>query len=324
MEQIELRDFGCFGKLEMSREFIVDGARALSGSGFDHWVGEGLALAKSRMGPEFRERATTFPLYRFAWGRDRSTSLAGVMIPSRDGAGRIHPFTVFGFVPRSASDPGAPAFAHQLRDLYARCAELTESGPGLGSPAGVTEALRRIVAVAMHSEDGKVPDYDLYMEQTKVGAFWESVLGDAQSPERFQILQALVETVSYLRGRGPGEIRLGIRFPLSPQGEQVDLEVAFWLDMTAQLLRRPLEGCCYFWTPGDAGALGSALYFFFSEPSAAQWSSLVDPDLDIETMSYLHRPYGERPEDRMDPALRRVLESEGGTLAECVRWAASS
>ena len=42
MSALRVDRFGCFGKLPVSREFLVDGARDLSDSGFDKWVGEGV------------------------------------------------------------------------------------------------------------------------------------------------------------------------------------------------------------------------------------------------------------------------------------------
>jgi hypothetical protein len=137
---------------------------------------------------------------------------------------------------------------------------------------------------------------------------------------RFQIAQALVETTALLRGRDPASIRLGLVLPLSGNAERAPQEVAFWLETLEGLVRRPLAGSTYFWT--DAGhPQKKSLCFFFSDPSPAQWTAIVDPTADIDTVTCLDRPYGSRPEDRMDSRLRALLEDGERPLAEFVLWA---
>ena len=53
--------FGCFGKLPVSREFLVERNAELTRSGCESWVTEGVALARSPLGAAFKERATRFP-----------------------------------------------------------------------------------------------------------------------------------------------------------------------------------------------------------------------------------------------------------------------
>ena len=59
---LEVTSFGCYGKLPLSREFIVEGSRDLPDSGFDRWISEGVGLAKARLGPRFDELISGFPL----------------------------------------------------------------------------------------------------------------------------------------------------------------------------------------------------------------------------------------------------------------------
>ncbi len=115
---------------------------------------------------------------------------------------------------------------------------------------------------------------------------------------------------------------MGIRFPLSGEATALAHEVQFWLDLTARRLGRPLERACYFWTA--AGAESSDLYLFFSEPSGPQWTCLADPDANIETVSFLDRPYGSEPERRMEPALRSLADTSDARLADYLAWAGRS
>jgi type VI secretion system ImpM family protein len=297
--------FGCFGKLPVSREFLVDQARELSDSRFDRWVGEGLGMAKALLGSRFDERVTSFPSNWFVWAAGSGGKLlTGKLSPSEDAAGRRHPFALFGYCDgrKTTNGPVASSMA-SLEDSIER---LWDRAMTMETPAEVLEAVRHETTPG--ELDGR-PAYESFVAEKRGDDFWGG------TAHRYQVMQAFVETVGHLKGRDPKDVRLGIRFPLPPAetGETAHA-VSFWVDMTARRFGKPLERASYFWT-------GCDLIFFFSEPSGAQWTCLADRDASIETMSFLDRPYGSDPERRMDPALKDLLDSPDARLAEYLTWA---
>jgi hypothetical protein len=130
-----------------------------------------------------------------------------------------------------------------------------------------------------------------------------------------------VESVTYLRGRDPEEVRLGLRIPLALTGNAAGVEIAFWTELIRVLFQAEIPGACLFWT-NEAGATAH-LHYFFSTPSSAQWSAIIDGESELETISYLERPYGGPPADRMDPALREILESGESKLSRWLEVAAA-
>jgi type VI secretion system ImpM family protein len=303
---LRVERFGCFGKLPVSREFLVDQARELSDSRFDRWLGEGLGMAKALLGSRFDERVTSFPPNWFVWAAGSGGKLlAGRLCPSEDAAGRRHPFALFGYCDGRRSTNGPVASA--LAPIEGSIERLWERALAMETPAEILDMVRNETVPG--ESDGRAT-YESFTSGTRGEDFW----GD-EAPLRYQVMQAFVETVGHLRGRNPGDVRLGIRFPLPPgDGEDTAHAVSFWVDMTARRFGKSLERASYFWSDRD-------LLFFFSEPSGAQWTCIADRDASIETMSFLDRPYGSDPETRMDTALRDLLDSPDARLTDYLTWA---
>ena len=156
--------------------------------------------------------------------------------------------------------------------------------------------------------------------------FWRSLGEQGGEDGRFTVFQALVETLEPLSRNRSRTFRGGIRYPLS-RGSNIEtaLESCFWLDLTERCLGHALGST--WWLRSHCGAEEHDPYFFLflSPPSGSQWVSLIDPGHDLESISYLDRPYGaDPPEQRMDPNLRAILESKASTFSDYLRWASGS
>lgn len=315
--------FGCFGKLPVSREFLVERSADLTRSGFDSWVSEGMALARSPLGDAFKERATRFPAHRFIWStRGRGNGgLVGELAPGTDAAGRIHPFSIFGVLENDSLRSARTGEAFRVSGVHAAIARAIQGARASDDPAKLTESVREIRAV-LPAAGAEEPEYRSYVDHQSCGDFWSAIAGDPLHAARYQVLQALYETVEYLRGRNATDVRMGIRFPL-PQSSG-PLAIGFWIDLVARLFRAPIEGCSYFWTDGEGTGWEPQLLFFFSTPTSPQFLALIDPRSDVESISYLERPYGGPPEARMSEALRAILDDPGTPLHAILDWASRS
>lgn len=315
--------FGCFGKLPVSREFLVERSADLSRSGFDSWVSEGMALARSPLGDAFKERATRFPAHRFIWSTHGGGSggLVGELAPGTDAAGRIHPFSIFAVLENDSLRSARTGEALRVSGVHAAVASAMQAARASDDPARLTESVREMRAV-LPSASAEEPEYRSFVDPRSCGDFWFAVAGDPLHPARYQLLQALYETVEYLRGRNAADVRMGIRFPL-PKGS-APLAIGFWIDLVGRLFRGPIDGCSYFWTEGDEAGWDPQLLFFFSAPTSPQFLALIDPGSDVESISYLDRPYGVPPEARMSEALRAILDDPGTPLRTLLDWASRS
>jgi len=321
---LEMAGFGCFGKLPISREYIVAGSRCLAASGFDQWVGEGVGLAKARLDQHFNERITGFPHYRFFWDGGQDNQLAGVIRPSEDAAGRKSPFALFACL--QGSRVSATSTALQVWSLQEHAATLLESVSTADSPATLRESIRLADQSPQYNNQDFQTEYQRFLAEQSGNAFWHNVGKTGGDNGRFTVLQALVETLEPLRKNKNRAFRGGIQYPLS-RGDSTDtaLESCFWLELTENCLGHPLGGNWWFRSPGGTEVDNRHLFLFLSPPTGNQWVSLIDPCMDLESISYLDQPYGvEPPEQRMDPNLRAILESDTSTLGDYLHWASES
>jgi type VI secretion system ImpM family protein len=314
--------FGCFGKLPLSREFIVEGSRDLAASGFEPWIGEGIGLAKARLGGRYNDLVRTFPHYRFCWGFSGDAVLSGVIRPSQDGAGRKHPISMFSLLRGNVDS--AVDLALQVANLQGQSHDLLVAAEAAETPA----ALRDLVQSTPPALDTSVviERYEKFLAETTARHFWDSLAGDNGDETAFVILQVLIETITPLRNGDARAFRGGIRFPLSEgEGTDFDLATAFWLAVTERLLGKPLGNAWWLRSAGSEGEAMRYLFLFLSPPTPNHWLGLLDQGSELESISYLDRPYGSvSARERMNPQLRALLENDSTTLDDLLRFDFSS
>ena len=322
---LEMTGFGCYGKLPLSREFVVEGTRSLPDSGFDRWISEGVGLAKARLGPRFDGLISGFPRYRFVWDGGDDHLLAGVICPSEDAASRKHPFALFACL--RGQRHSALATALQVCSLQEHCAAMLASVAATESPTALREAIRSAPRMPPPPEASAQEQYQRFLAERLGDAFWRDLVVRGTGDDgRFTVLQALVETLAPLNRDKNRAFRGGIRYPLS-HGSSVEsaLEACFWLDLTEGCLGHALGNNSWLRSGGSAKANNRHFFLFLSPPSGSQWVSLIDPEDDLDSISYLDRPYGsEAPEQRMDPTLRAILTSASSTFGDYLSWASGS
>lgn len=359
MPDWRVEKFGCFGKLPVSREFLVDGARELAESRFDRWIGEGLGLAKARLGSRFDTQALGLPVTRFLWSfPSGGKSLLGILGPSRDAAGRLHPFAAYGLMDGKAGTSPGTATPVQASAILETADGLRRAAGEQKTPQAVLELVRATSASPALQQgvlQREMAAYRAFLGTTRGQDLWQA-LESGGGPPRAQRLQLLIDTLAAMKGKNGRGFRGGIRIPLRRAAQAADgpavqaaggpadgavagvangaanssthapagtsraaYESAFWLDLMEHLITRVPERVWWFWS--DEGER-PALLVFFSDPSAAHWTCLMDPQADLESVSDLGRPYP--AQSSLSASLRALLESPSSTLDEYLRWAAAA
>jgi len=304
---VRIERFGCFGKLPVSREFLVDDARRLSESGFDRWIGEGLGLAKARFGPRADKLVDNFPTWRFLWKGLRSRQhLYGLLSRGEDGAGRRHPFSVHAWcdVPGGASAGAVMALANidgALAQVLEQCQAAT-----------TTQALLEIVRTAPPppSPDDRTGATELANQaRNSPTGTWNLNHG----ADTAKVFANFNEAVNPMKGKDPAQARYALALPVSPDNPTRD--AAFWLDLVQKRIGKPLETASVFWPATDAAC--DAL-IFFKEPSGPQWAALIDPNVDLESLSFLRRDWGSI--STKATTAQAILARPDATLADLLDW----
>lgn len=331
---IRIERFGCFGKLPVSREFLVDDPRRLSESGFDRWVGEGLGLAKARFGPRADRLVAEFPAWRFLWNNGRTRAwLHGLMVAGEDGAGRRHPFTVLAWCESLAPLTGATLLA--LDDLTPVMDRLLSACRQAATPAEVLDVVRREPPPPPPDERASGAAMNGWLQSTRADDFWSGVFGGTDEAPRRVVLSNLEESTAPLKGRDPSGTRYGLALPLPLDGTgpsdmaggsdvtaspsrlatTTTSSAAFWLDMLNRELGKPLESGAIFWRAGADGASAEIL-IFFSQPSGPQWAALIDPEVELESLSVMKRNYPGFTREQLSPAMARRVQRPDARLSD--------
>jgi type VI secretion system ImpM family protein len=298
---IRLDRFGCFGKLPVSREFIEDDPRRLAESGFDRWIGEGLGLAKARFGPRADKLVNEFPGWHFLWKGSRSRHhLYGLLTRGEDGAGRRHPFSLHAWceVPGGASANAVLSLAN-IDPAIAQLLDACRSAP---TPQAILELVRG--TPAPHAANGA--DLHVQARNTPVSAWLTDV-------DLARVVANFNEALNPMKGKDPATARYAVALPVSPDNSTRD--AALWLDLVQRRIGKPLETASVFW-PAGPGACD--VLIFFKDPSGPQWAALIDPNVDLESLSFLRRDWGSL--STRATGAHAILARPNATLADLLDW----
>lgn len=306
-----MRTFGCYGKLPAERDFVSDRSADLD---FDLWVQQGWASWA-----ESRARAEPFPPLGFVWNPPAGpTAMLGRIVASRDRGGRRFPFVVYEKLEKREANrltyrPRIGEIDAHLRDLMERCS-------GKASRPEVLDVLK---AGPQDHPGAGFGDAESSLETVAASELWNA-LGSDGDAIRTKVLPALIETVVFLRDCDRAQIRFGIQYPLPSQsGQLAHQALAFWLRVTAALLKRPLVDCSWFWSAQPGELEHPFLVLFFSKPTDRQWAVLMDPNAPLKTMTYLTKGPGNPSGDHLTPEIERLLDDSSADLESYIRFAQS-
>ena len=252
MEPVSL---GCYGKLPLSPEFIRYNANSLEVQALDQWFQEGLHQAKSRIGSNWSTEYLKSGPWNFLFAPEGGSHfLIGVLMPSKDQAGREFPLFMFLRLP-AAPFRGRTWLAPLGADVFLRHAnqQIHQEWKGLE----LSQFRNSLDAWTIPSLDeiqsaGQV--YEEYLRTQTMERFWKDLLGNFHHPVKYFLDEALRMCFKPIRKHLSKGLAWGLKFPLLESAETETFDLPYWLDLSARLLgsedipllllwhRRPLSG----------------------------------------------------------------------------------
>ncbi|OOG23474.1 type VI secretion-associated protein [Thioalkalivibrio denitrificans] len=256
-----------FGKLPGRDDFVRVGHQDAVGRSLVEWLQEGMNILGRRMNGAGSAGDLHFPATRFLWmGDEQLPACAGLLVPSRDRAGRAYPAVIY----RAADATGGTEMTSVYADMFGRFQEAAEQWwRSLPNDAG-RENLDQGLA-ALHEGEARRSRaamlehvaHTLRASRTDdLGEHWFA--GDSARRMR-DFTTGFLRLRETLLTRGAARINWGVRLPIGPRsmGHRC---VLFWLSLFDALFRdRPWRAHA-FWRWSQAELPGEITVFFRPPP----------------------------------------------------------
>jgi type VI secretion system ImpM family protein len=302
--QVSTHSVACFGKLPSAGDFIRYNASGPAMRALDTWVQRGLLHAAGRLGRAMEARYDAALPCGFVLHLDGAPStLAGLLLPSRDRTGRKYPFMVVREVSGRAMPSDIAPFASEALRLAASLSQSVDTA-SIGTRL---EAAGRLTDSA--PPGSRMPGW-------RASDLWTTLWGDPQDGRKYVLFDHLLELRSIASRPAAGPPQFALRLPLPSTDPAV--AAGFWLALVERMLGNSLERASFIWTmQGDPGWM----LLTFSVPSAGLFAQMVDPDLDESSVLVLDRS-GHKSAAQAALALPghigMLLEDESITLSELI------
>jgi type VI secretion system protein ImpM len=317
---LERNSFGCFGKLPIHSDFIRFHASGEEVRALDQWLQEGITVAHSRLGKRWEADFAQADPWNFVFQAEGTDAfLVGVLIPSRDQAGRSYPFFLFLRVDRKRFGGPIQFAPITYASFLTEAARLARGG---GEGLRLKEFLDSLGRLELPMPDEGAPAtdeaaYRRFLEEEKSEGFWSALFGTFEHPKKYLIDQNLAAILGPMRRAGSNRLAFGLKFPLIASEKNSGHDIPFWSDLVARMLKRPAAGLTFFWNRMPAKG-APWMMLFLGPPAPKSFLSLIRPDLDGE-IAYDLAPEGgaELPavKEKADPGHRAILENGERTLA---------
>ncbi len=267
-----MAQYGCFGKLPVSYEFIRSRLAELAPTGMDRWIGDGLGMARAEVGPGYANAVREMPTYHFVWSMG-GPAVAGALRAGRDEAGRAHPFVVFA----SVGDPvgGGGGWTPAEVGAVVRAAERAGAA---AAEARTEDDVKACVAAARELDDA-LTDSERVLDVAGAAPLARA-LGIAGGRDGFRAALTWPDAAA----RTGFECPIGARDGIDAFGD-----VAFWERLTcARAGLRPGTGV-WFWTAPGGGVAGRWIRFSDS-PGPRAFVTLLRRRDDDPEVHHVARP----------------------------------
>lgn len=302
----------CYGKLPATGDFVRHNASGAEQAGFDRWLQGAVNLARQSLDqgflPTFQGSAGLF-VYRGEdgeGGAEPDRGLVGVWAASGDSAGRHYPMTVATSYDYEHLVAAGPALPLAMWSFFAAAYDLVQNGRGLPVEAFLAR-VQALPVVSLESAHAAQSQYQSFVQQHSMRAFWESTFGSVSS--RFAALQLLHASVDYFRGQERPQTNLALRVPLAAS----DLYgVAVWSDLTSRLGKWQRTVLNAYWTPQREAVL------HLGAPHVATLKALLTAQSSGDHMTDLLAPLDADEaavRARLSPALAAALADPDTSIA---------
>jgi type VI secretion system protein ImpM len=234
---VEPLSLGCYGKLPLSPEFIRYNANGLEVQALDQWFQAGIHQAKSRIGSSWSTEYLQSGPWNFLFAPEGGSHfLMGVLMPSKDRAGREFPLFLFLRLPVAPlksriwlAPLGADVFlrhANQQAHREWHGMELPQFRDSLD--AWTIPSLDEILSAEQV--------YEEYLRTQTMEGFWKDLLGNFHHPVKYFLDEALRMCLEPIRKQHSKGLAWSLKFPLLESSETETFDLPYWLDLSARLM----------------------------------------------------------------------------------------
>jgi type VI secretion system ImpM family protein len=321
-----------FGKLPIAGDFIrfnigAGGVGSDEAAGFASWVEAGQSLVNNlERGTSIPVDHSPGPVRKFRFLHDDGSGkrvVAGTLRKSVDTVGRRASFAFFCTLEakraraRTAIAPRllGPAWT-ELESLWG----LVEESENLD---GLLEQVGRTRPSA--PDDGRKASAELDAAYARMPAeeHWNRLIPGADAERRILLLDTIAQAIHPFRKRRPEEMPIAFRLPIYGSPDDVDFQVAFWLDLLHSMsggFRNSINH--YVSSPVDGGPRDS-LYVFFNTPDDTTFACLMTHQYESEYVNDLTTDHGHAGEVALlSGKALKLLNDPGATLRDYfkLRW----
>jgi type VI secretion system protein ImpM len=259
-----------FGKLPCRGDFVRSATSPSMIQSLDRWLSSGVELMAEDA--HWKQMYDQAPSARFVMlGSQRTTAVAGYLIPSEDSAGRRFPFLVAATLELEPDRMGLSPLL--LQPVWSRLATLANAACDKRADAATVLADLNIAeAPAPSSSTLASDDYRTFLERTTLVQLGRELhVADGAGVDFRQALLALGLLLQPLLSSGPQPVDKALDLPLPSHEPYRSCMAAFWMELVTAFIARTSHDVSMFMPEAK-----SRLLIGFSAGSAAVLHGLLD------------------------------------------------
>lgn len=281
----------CFGKLPTFGDFVRFNAAGKEILNLDEWFQEGLLFAKNRLHPNWDLAYKKAPNYFFVFPSDENKRcITSVFYPSHDKIGRTYPFFVGMSIDFTALQEKSyfhlPVLFQPFREKASQYALQALQGHISEIVPADIENLGQSLDQSFAASMGSYSDYKM---NTTLRQHITQIWTDFDNPAKKVVYENLISLLKSLRNQDVSRLAYGLRIPLGWQTPANVYMVSFWLELISMLLPQ-YRTMPYLFFANDNPMKPAYLFIYFGHPSPNNFASLMQVDLEIDSVYKLDTP----------------------------------
>ncbi len=281
----------CFGKLPNFGDFVRFNAAGKEILDLDEWFQKGLLFAKNRLHPNWDLAYKKAPNYFFVFpSAENNRCITSVFYPSNDKIGRKYPFfvgmSVDFTVLHEKSFFHLPVLFQPFREQATRYALQAIQGQFSEIIPAELEDLGHNLD---QSFETSMVSYNDYKMNTTLGQHMTQIWTDFDNPAKKVVYENLISLLKSLRNQDVSRLAYGLRIPLGWQTPASVYMVSFWLELISMMLPQ-YRNIPFLFFANDNPMKPANLFIYFGRPSPNNFASLMQVDLEIDSVYKLDSP----------------------------------